>query len=91
MKKNLSKIYALSVLFLTATVLTVHAQKSKPNILVIFSDDHAQQTISAYGSKMMKTPNIDRIAKEGVILQNTFVTNLLRQNVCRELPQFQQS
>lgn len=50
-------------------------QSKQPNILVIFSDDHAQQTISAYGSKLMQTPAIDRIAKEGAIFTNTFVTN----------------
>ena len=49
--------------------------QSRPNILVIFSDDHTQQTISAYGSKLMQTPNIDRIASEGAIMKNTFVTN----------------
>jgi hypothetical protein len=41
------------------------AQEKRPNILVIFSDDHTEQAISAYGSKLMQTPNIDRIAKEG--------------------------
>lgn len=55
--------------------LSVIAQVKRPNILVIFSDDHTQQTISAYGSKLMETPNIDRIAREGAILKNTFVTN----------------
>lgn len=48
---------------------------SRPNIVFIFSDDHAQQAISAYGSNLMKTPNIDRIAYEGAILKNAFVTN----------------
>lgn len=52
------------------------AQTSKrPNILVIFSDDHTNQSISAYGSKLMQTPNIDKIAKEGAIFKHTFVTN----------------
>ncbi len=65
----------LSITFLFLFAATSIAQNKRPNILVIFSDDHAQQTISAYGSKMMQTPNIDRIAREGAILQNTFVTN----------------
>ncbi|MFN5020480.1 MAG: sulfatase, partial [bacterium] len=39
-----------------------NAQEKRPNILVIFSDDHTEQAISAYGSKLMQTPNIDRIA-----------------------------
>ncbi|HLO80733.1 MAG TPA: sulfatase [Chitinophagaceae bacterium] len=55
----------------------VCAQTRRPNILVIFSDDHTQQTISAYGSRLMQTPGIDRIAKEGAILRNSFVTNSL--------------
>lgn len=48
---------------------------SQPNIIFIFSDDHAYQAISAYGSKLAKTPNIDRIANEGAILHNNLVTN----------------
>jgi len=52
-------------------------QKKAPNILIIFSDDHAYQAISAYGSKLMQTPNIDRIAKQGAIFRNVFVTNSL--------------
>ena len=48
-----------------------------PNILIIFSDDHAYQAISAYGSKLMQTPNIDRIAREGAVFKNVFVTNSL--------------
>jgi arylsulfatase A-like enzyme len=49
----------------------------RPNILVIFSDDHAYQAISAYGSKLMETPNIDRIAREGALFKNVFVSNSL--------------
>ena len=56
-------------------VLASFAQSNRPNILVIFSDDHTEQTISAYGSKLMQTPNIDRIAKEGALMKNVFVTN----------------
>lgn len=47
----------------------------KPNILFIMSDDHAFQAVSAYGSKVNKTPNIDRIAREGVRLDRCMVTN----------------
>ncbi len=47
----------------------------QPNIVFIISDDHAYQAIGAYGGKLMTTPNIDRIAKEGAIFQNSFVTN----------------
>ena len=51
--------------------------KQKPNIVFIMSDDHAYQAISAYGSGLNQTPNIDRIAKEGAIFTKAFVTNSL--------------
>ena len=47
----------------------------RPNILFIMSDDHAYQAISAYGSNRNKTPNIDRLAKEGMRFDRAFVTN----------------
>ena len=46
-----------------------------PNILFIMSDDHASMAMSCYGSYRNKTPNIDRIAEEGVRLDNCFCTN----------------
>ena len=46
-----------------------------PNILFIMSDDHAYQAISAYDDRLIQTPNIDRIANEGMIFQNACVTN----------------
>lgn len=49
--------------------------QDRPNILLIVSDDHAYQTISSYGSQLMKTPGIDRIAKEGVRFDRAYVTN----------------
>lgn len=51
------------------------ADAQLPNILLIFTDDHAAHSISAYGSKINRTPNLDRIAKEGVLFRNCFVTN----------------
>ena len=47
----------------------------KLNIVFIFSDDHAYQAISAYGSKINKTPNIDRLASEGMRFDRAMVTN----------------
>tara|TARA_B100000700_G_scaffold71776_1_gene79925 strand:- start:6944 stop:9052 length:2109 start_codon:yes stop_codon:yes gene_type:complete len=48
---------------------------TRPNILFIFSDDHAYQSISAYDSIVNKTPNLDRIANEGMRFDRAFVTN----------------
>ena len=47
----------------------------RPNILFIFSDDHAQAAISSYGSRVNQTPNIDRLASGGARFTNSFVTN----------------
>ena len=46
-----------------------------PNILFIMSDDHAYQAISAYDQRLIQTPNIDRIANEGMLFSNASVTN----------------
>ncbi len=52
------------------------AQKQKrPNILFIMSDDHAYQAVSAYSRDLTQTPNIDRIAKQGIKFTNACVTN----------------
>ena len=51
------------------------AGREQPNILYIMSDDHASHAISAYGSKINKTPNIDRIATGGMRMENCFCTN----------------
>ncbi|MBS0031826.1 sulfatase family protein [Chitinophaga sp. 22321] len=67
---RLLQTVALLLIFSTQ----LYAQR-RPNILIIVSDDHAYQTIGAYGSKLMKTPNIDRLAREGVRFDNAYVTN----------------
>ena len=51
------------------------AKPSRPNILFIFTDDHAAHALSCYGSKINNTPNLDRIAKEGMLFRNCFCTN----------------
>src|SRR5262245_1603814 len=53
----------------------VAAGSRQPNILYIMADDHAAHAISAYGSRINQTPNIDRIAKDGVRFTNCFCTN----------------
>jgi arylsulfatase A-like enzyme len=63
------------VLALAACALSgAHAQEQKPNILVIFGDDIGQANISAYTRGLMgyKTPNIDRIATEGMIFTDYY-------------------
>lgn len=49
--------------------------KKPMNILYIMSDDHSYQTLSAYSKRFVETPNIDRIAKDGILFRNSFVSN----------------
>jgi len=47
----------------------------QPNILFIMADDHASKAIAAYGHGLNQTPNLDRIASEGMRLDHCYVTN----------------
>ncbi len=49
----------------------------RPNILFIMTDDHVTKALSCYGSSLMETPNLDRIADEGMLFENCYVTNSL--------------
>lgn len=79
MKLPIRYIYTLSIGIITMSCYGQVSQqeKKRPNILFIMSDDHAYQAISAYGGGLNKTPNIDRLAHEGAIFTNGFVTNSL--------------
>lgn len=56
---------------------TAAAADKRPNILYIMSDDHGYQAVGAYGSQLIDTPNIDRIAKAGMRFDRCYVTNSL--------------
>lgn len=64
---------------LLSTVSSVAAQsQERPNIVFIFSDDHAVQALGAYGDRLAHldpSPEIDRLAEEGMLFRNAFVTN----------------
>lgn len=73
MKLNISTII-LTILILSACS---SYNKEQPNIIFIMSDDHAYQAISAYNKSLIETPNIDKIASEGILFNKAFVTNSL--------------
>lgn len=55
---------------------SVHAADSaRPNILFVIFDDWGWQHAGAYGSTWVKTPNFDRVAREGVLFKNAFTSN----------------
>ena len=54
-----------SLVLLAFAALAAAAEPRKPNIIFILSDDLAQGDIGCYGQKLIQTPNLDRMAKEG--------------------------
>jgi arylsulfatase A-like enzyme len=71
LKKSIILSLCLSYIFLACQP----EKQKRPNILFIMSDDHGYQAISAYDSTLIQTPNIDRIAHEGMLFTNACVTN----------------
>ncbi len=49
----------------------------RPNIIYIMSDDHAAHALSCYGSRINKTPHLDRLAREGMRFDHCYATNSL--------------
>ncbi len=52
-------------------------EKKRPNILFIMTDDHTTQAMSCYGGRLIETPNMDRLAREGMRFENCYATNAL--------------
>ncbi len=64
------KIKLLTVSLLA--MMLVHAHAEKPNVLFIFADDMAYDTIAAHGNREIKTPNIDRLVKRGMTFTHAY-------------------
>jgi arylsulfatase A-like enzyme len=77
--KAASTLAALPLIAMSASSITPVAER--PNVVFLFSDDHAAHAISAYqqslkyGVKLPPTPNLDRLARDGMLFVNSFVTN----------------
>jgi len=69
-------ILACRVAFVLLVAASARAA-DRPNIIFIMADDHAAHAISAYGSRVNTTPNLDRIARTGVRFDNVFATNAI--------------
>ncbi len=69
----------ITLLLFTALISGLHAEPGpRPNIIFIFSDDHATQAIGAYGSRLQSldpTPQLDRLAREGMRFDRFYVAN----------------
>lgn len=66
---------ALLLAYLALAPLSAFSNDQKPNIVVIFVDDMGFADPGCFGNPMIKTPNIDRLAKAGIKLTNFYVTS----------------
>jgi len=75
--KKIFLLSYLSIIFLlnSCSDSKVPPLEERPNIIFIMTDDHATQAMSAYGSLINKTPNLDRIANNGIRFDRTYCTN----------------
>ena len=80
-RPDLKIVYPFAGLATLATVTSCQQQKkeeAKPyNIVYIMTDDHTAQMMSCYDTRYINTPNLDRIAADGVRFTNSFVANSL--------------
>lgn len=66
-----------SVLAFPNILTSKNSASNQPNIIFMMTDDHASHAISSYGSVINQTPNIDRLANEGMRFNNCFCTNAI--------------
>ena len=71
----MSRLLSLLLVALGPGLASADTKPARPNILFVFTDDHAAHAIGAYGSKINKTPSMDRLAREGMLFRNCFCTN----------------
>lgn len=80
MKKHNFQTNGLSVLIgfslVGSTINTLLSEKiSKPNVILFVADDHGTDAIGCYGNSNIKTPNLDKLAAEGVKFSNAYCTS----------------
>jgi hypothetical protein len=76
MRKTSEKKFWLTALMFSVLPLSSEASKpEKPNIIIIYADDLGYGDVSCYGAASISTPNIDRIAKQGLRFTNAHCTS----------------
>lgn len=77
MERFASKNYVLGGVFMISTAASVAGQPGslkRPNIIFILTDDQRADALGYAGNKIIQTPEMDRLAREGVYFKNAFVT-----------------
>lgn len=74
--KNILQFFVVS-LALVLQVSNVFADEKRPNVLLVLCDDLRWNALSCMGHPHLKTPNIDNLAAEGLLFENSFCTTSL--------------
>ncbi len=74
---KLSNLYLMIALLCVTSVTTVLKAQSKPNVIVIYTDDQGTLDANCYGSKDLTTPNIDRLARTGIRLTQMYAPSCI--------------
>ena len=75
MKRHVNEISAVAAAVLAAAPLHGQAALTKPNIVVLVADDLGWRDTGVYGNRFIRTPNIDRLARSGLIVRLAFGTS----------------
>ena len=73
-KYNRRNFLFFTTSWLTSLNIKKNQKHKKPNIVLIIADDWSWPDASILGNKVIKTPNFDRIAQEGILFTNTFIS-----------------
>ena len=63
------------VIFLSSTPLALAEVETRPNVLLIMTDNQSASLLGAYGNKTIQTPHIDRLAREGMLFERAYATS----------------
>jgi arylsulfatase A-like enzyme len=69
------KFFIISLFFITFGCSKKPAETVKPNIIIIYTDDLGYGDVSAYGATALNTPNIDKLAEEGLRFTDGYATS----------------
>jgi arylsulfatase A-like enzyme len=76
------RAFLLALLFLAGSFTPLHAGAKRPNILFLVTDDQKADTISALGNPVIKTPNLDKLARRGFVFKNAYCMGSTMGAVC---------
>ncbi|QHT67638.1 sulfatase [Rhodocytophaga rosea] len=77
-KQKITAIILACILLIPAVFFSFKpAPPEKPNIIFLLTDDHRWNALGAMGNKIIQTPNLDKLAKSGLMFRNAYVTTAI--------------